>query len=50
MDAQAILFGPFRLLAEQRLLLEDDRPVQLGSRAFDILAAARGTFRRTRRG
>ena len=32
-------FGPFRLLAEQRLLLEGDRPVRLGSRAFDILAA-----------
>jgi predicted ATPase/DNA-binding winged helix-turn-helix (wHTH) protein len=39
MDAQAISFGPFRLLAEQRLLLECDRPVRLGSRAFDILAA-----------
>jgi DNA-binding winged helix-turn-helix (wHTH) protein len=33
------LFGPFRLLAEQRLLLEGDQPVRLGSRAFDILAA-----------
>jgi len=32
-------FGPFRLLAAQRLLLEDDTPVRLGSRAFDILAA-----------
>jgi DNA-binding winged helix-turn-helix (wHTH) protein len=39
MDAQTISFGPFRLLAEQRLLLEGDRPVRLGSRAFDILAA-----------
>src|SRR5258706_10758911 len=39
MDGQAISFGPFRLLAEQRLLLEGDRPVRLGSRAFDILAA-----------
>jgi predicted ATPase/DNA-binding winged helix-turn-helix (wHTH) protein len=38
MDGQAISFGPFRLLAEQRLLLEDDQPVRLGSRAFDILA------------
>jgi predicted ATPase/DNA-binding winged helix-turn-helix (wHTH) protein len=35
----AILFGPFRLLAAQRLLLEGDNPVRLGSRAFDILAA-----------
>jgi predicted ATPase/DNA-binding winged helix-turn-helix (wHTH) protein len=39
MDRQAISFGPFRLLAAQRLLLEGDRPVRLGSRAFDILAA-----------
>ena len=35
----AISFGPFRLLAGQRLLLEGDRPVRLGSRAFDILIA-----------
>ena len=35
----AISFGPFRLVAAQRLLLEDDKPVRLGSRAFDILTA-----------
>ncbi len=39
MDGGAISFGPFRLLAAQRLLLEGDNPVRLGSRAFDILAA-----------
>jgi predicted ATPase/DNA-binding winged helix-turn-helix (wHTH) protein len=39
MDGHAISFGPFRLLAAQRLLLEGDNPVRLGSRAFDILAA-----------
>ena len=39
MDGSTILFGPFRLFREQRLLLEGDRPVRLGSRAFDILAA-----------
>jgi DNA-binding winged helix-turn-helix (wHTH) protein len=39
MDARTISFGPFRLLTEQRLLLEGDSPVRLGSRAFDILAA-----------
>src|SRR5258707_578657 len=39
MDGHALSFGPFRLLATQRLLLEGDRPVRLGSRAFDILAA-----------
>src|SRR5229473_323001 len=37
MDGHAISFGPYRLLAAQRLLLEGDRPVRLGSRAFDIL-------------
>src|SRR5882724_12661487 len=39
MDGDAISFGPFRLLAAQRLLLEGEKPVRLGSRAFDILAA-----------
>jgi DNA-binding winged helix-turn-helix (wHTH) protein len=39
MNGHAISFGPFRLLAMQRLLLEGDKPVRLGSRAFDILAA-----------
>jgi predicted ATPase/DNA-binding winged helix-turn-helix (wHTH) protein len=39
MDGHAISFGPFRLLAKQRLLLEGEKPVRLGSRAFDILAA-----------
>src|SRR5229473_161536 len=39
MDEQAISFGPYRLLAAQRLLLEGDQPVRLGSRAFDILEA-----------
>jgi DNA-binding winged helix-turn-helix (wHTH) protein len=34
-----ISFGPYRFLAAQRLLLEGDRQVRLGSRAFDILAA-----------
>ena len=38
MDGQAVVFGPFRLLAAERLLLEGDTPVRLGSRAFDILA------------
>jgi predicted ATPase/DNA-binding winged helix-turn-helix (wHTH) protein len=33
----AILFGPFRLLPTQRLLLEGDKSVDLGSRALDIL-------------
>ncbi len=32
-----VSFGPYRLLATQRLLLEGDKPVRLGGRAFDIL-------------
>ncbi len=39
MNERAISFGPFRLVTERRLLLEGDKPVRLGSRAFDILAA-----------
>ena len=39
MDGRAISFGPYRLLAAQRLLLEGDERVRLGGRAFDILAA-----------
>src|SRR6266403_2270306 len=42
MDEQAISFGPYRLLSAQRLLLEGDTPVRLGSRAFDTLAALVG--------
>lgn len=42
MDEQAISFGPYRLLAAQRLLLEGNKPVRLGSRAFDTLAALVG--------
>ena len=34
-----VSFGPYRLLVAQRLLLEGDKPVRLGGRAFDILAA-----------
>jgi DNA-binding winged helix-turn-helix (wHTH) protein len=36
---RAISFGPFRLVPTQRLLLEDDNPVRVGSRALDILTA-----------
>jgi DNA-binding winged helix-turn-helix (wHTH) protein len=34
-----VSFGPFRLLPTQFLLLEDDKPVPLGSRALEILIA-----------
>ncbi|MEA3123064.1 MAG: hypothetical protein QOD67_83, partial [Caballeronia sp.] len=30
-------FGPFRLLAAERLLYQGDVPLRLGSRALDIL-------------
>ena len=34
----SFVFGPFRLLLAQRVLLQDDRALRLGSRAFDLLA------------
>jgi len=34
-----VSFGPFRLLLHQRLLLEGDTPLRIGSRALDILIA-----------
>jgi len=37
--AGALTFGPFRLLARERRLERAGSPVQLGSRAFDILVA-----------
>jgi predicted ATPase len=37
--ASSLSFGPFRLFPAQQLLLEDDKPVRLGSRALDILTA-----------
>jgi predicted ATPase/DNA-binding winged helix-turn-helix (wHTH) protein len=36
---RAISFGPFRLFPRQRLLLESETPIRLGSRALDILIA-----------
>ena len=39
MDERSISFGPFRMFSKQRLLLEGDKAVRFGSRAFDILAA-----------
>jgi DNA-binding winged helix-turn-helix (wHTH) protein len=35
----AIEFGRFRILPRQRTLLADNRPVELGGRAFDLLMA-----------
>jgi DNA-binding winged helix-turn-helix (wHTH) protein len=36
---QALAFGPYRLYRSQKLLLNVDRQVRIGSRAFDILTA-----------
>src|SRR5262249_4236943 len=36
---ESIGFGPYRLLPKQRILLEGDRPLHLGSRAMEILIA-----------
>jgi predicted ATPase/DNA-binding winged helix-turn-helix (wHTH) protein len=35
----ALSFGPFKLIASERLLTKGDIPVELGARAFDILIA-----------
>jgi DNA-binding winged helix-turn-helix (wHTH) protein len=35
---QALAFGPYRLYRSKKLLLNADRPVRIGSRAFDLLA------------
>ncbi len=36
-DNKKLSFGSFQLLPAQRLLLEGDRPVRIGSRALDLL-------------
>src|SRR5262245_15296416 len=36
-DDETLVFGSFRLLPAQRILLNDGKPLRLGSRAFDIL-------------
>jgi DNA-binding winged helix-turn-helix (wHTH) protein len=37
MDEESFAFGSFRLVPGQRVLLEDGKPLRLGSRALDIL-------------
>jgi DNA-binding winged helix-turn-helix (wHTH) protein len=37
--ATALAFGPIRVFAVQRLLIKAGKPIQIGSRAFDILLA-----------
>jgi predicted ATPase/DNA-binding winged helix-turn-helix (wHTH) protein len=36
-DEETFAFGSFRLIPAHRMLLDDGKPVRLGSRAFDIL-------------
>src|SRR5262249_8288418 len=36
-EEEAFVFGSFRLIPAQRVLLEDGKPLRLGSRALDIL-------------
>jgi DNA-binding winged helix-turn-helix (wHTH) protein len=38
-DDEAFVFGSFRLIPAQRLLLDDGKPLRLGSRALEILVA-----------
>ena len=37
MDEEVFAFGSFRLIPAQRALLDDGKPLRLGSRALDIL-------------
>jgi hypothetical protein len=37
MDEESFTFGSFRVIPAQRMLLEDGKPLRLGSRALDIL-------------
>jgi predicted ATPase/DNA-binding winged helix-turn-helix (wHTH) protein len=39
MDEEVFAFGSFRLIRAQRMLSEDGKPVRIGGRALDILAA-----------
>lgn len=36
---ESFVFGPFRLIPAQKLLLEGDKSIALGARAFDLLVA-----------
>jgi DNA-binding winged helix-turn-helix (wHTH) protein len=37
MDEETFVFGSFRLIPAHRMLLEDEKPLRLGSRALNIL-------------
>ena len=38
-DRETFVFGSFRLFPAQRMLLDDEKPLRLGSRALEILVA-----------
>ena len=38
-SSNVVSFGPFRLVASERLLTKEGGPVELGARALDILIA-----------
>jgi DNA-binding winged helix-turn-helix (wHTH) protein len=38
-DDETFVFGSFRLIPAQRMLLDDGKPLRLGGRALDILIA-----------
>ena len=38
-EGEVVRFGPFRLIASERLLTKENEPVTLGGRALDILVA-----------
>jgi DNA-binding winged helix-turn-helix (wHTH) protein len=39
LSATSMAFGPFRVFPTRRLVTEHDKPIRIGSRAFDILLA-----------
>lgn len=39
MSGEVLSFGPFQLVASERALLKEGRPLRVGARAFDILLA-----------
>ncbi len=42
LGAEIVAFGPFRLIARERLLLRGQKPVEVSARALDILIALTG--------
>jgi hypothetical protein len=47
--ARTVSFGPFHLIPAQRLLLEGEKPLRLGSRALEILTRWSNVMARPKR-